>query len=91
MQRLAELCVRRPVFAAMLVLSLVVAGICRLSATQRRPLPKLDFPTVYVTTTYRGASPENIESEVSQLLEEAVATVAGIDDSARTTARGSRC
>jgi len=80
MQRLAELCVRRPVLATMLVLSLVVAGVAAYLQLSVDRFPKLDFPTVYVQTSYRGASPENIESEVSQILEEAVATVAGIDE-----------
>jgi len=77
---LADLCVRRPVFAVMLILALVVAGLAAYSQLNVDRFPKLDFPTVFVTTTYPGASPEDIESEVSQILEEAVATVAGIDE-----------
>src|SRR5690606_37850347 len=42
--------------------------------------PSLDLPTILVRTTYVGASPEEIESEVSQIIEDAVATVAGIDE-----------
>lgn len=80
MQWLAEVCIRRPVFAVMLILALVVAGLAAYLQLGVDRFPKMDLPTVYVSTTYRGAAAEEVESEVSQLLEDAVATVAGIDE-----------
>lgn len=80
MQWLAEICIRRPVFAVMLILALVVAGLASYLQLGVDRFPKMDLPTVYVSTTYRGAAAEEVESEVSQLLEDAVATVAGIDE-----------
>ncbi|MHB1037602.1 MAG: efflux RND transporter permease subunit [Pirellulales bacterium] len=80
MQWLAEICIRRPVFAVMLILALVVAGVTAYINLGVDRFPRMDLPTVYVTTSYPGASPEEVESEVSQILEDAVATVAGIDE-----------
>lgn len=80
MQRLAEICIRRPVFAVMLVLAFVVAGVAAYLQLGVDRFPKMDLPTVYVTTVWRGAAPEEVESEVTQVLENAVATVAGIDE-----------
>jgi hydrophobic/amphiphilic exporter-1 (mainly G- bacteria), HAE1 family len=79
-QWLAEICIRRPVLAVMLVLAMVVAGIASYMQLGIDRFPRLDLPTVYVSTTYRGAAAEEMESEISQLLEDAVATVAGIDE-----------
>ena len=77
---LAELCVRRPVFALMLILSLVVAGIAAFPQLGVDRYPNMDLPSVYVRTVYPGAASQEVESEVSQVLEDAVATVAGIDE-----------
>jgi len=64
----------------MLILALVVAGLTSYLQLGVDRFPKMDLPTVYVSTTYRGAAAEEVESEVSQVLEDAVATVAGIDE-----------
>jgi len=79
-QWLAEICIRRPVFAAMFILALVVAGLASYGQLGIDRFPKMDLPTVYVSTTYPGAAAEEIESEITQLLEDSVATVAGIDE-----------
>jgi len=80
MQWLAQICIRRPVFAVMLILALVVAGSASYLQLGVDRFPKMDLPQVSVFTTYRGAAPEEIESEITQILEDAVATVAGIDE-----------
>lgn len=80
MQWLAEICVRRPIFAVMIVLAMVVAGAAAYLQLGVDRFPKMDLPTIYVSTTYPGASSQEVESEVTQLLEDAVATVAGIDE-----------
>src|SRR3712207_5498180 len=80
MQKLAEICIRRPVFAAMLILSLVVVGAASYWRLGVDRLPAVDLPTVSVRTALPGAPPEQIETEVSEIIEEAVNTVEGIDE-----------
>lgn len=80
MQWLAENCVKRPVFAVMLTLAMVVAGAAAYRQLGVDRFPQMDLPTISVSTLYPGASPYEIESEISQPLEDAVATVAGIDE-----------
>jgi len=76
---LSGLAIRRPVFTTMLMLLLVVLG---LFGYQRLPIdqfPEIDIPVVVVQTVYQGASPETIEREVTQPLEEAFNPVEGVD------------
>ncbi|QYO66745.1 efflux RND transporter permease subunit [Leptolyngbya sp. 7M] len=80
MQWLAEICVKRPVFATMLILSLVVVGVFSFFSLGVDLFPKIDFPTLTVTVVNPGASPEEIETEITEKIEEAVNTVSGIDE-----------
>ncbi|HQR45978.1 MAG TPA: efflux RND transporter permease subunit [Thermoanaerobaculia bacterium] len=80
MQKLAEICIRRPVFASMLILSLVVVGAASYPKLGVDRFPSVDLPTVIVRATLPGASPEEMESSVSMPLEEAVNTVQGIEE-----------
>ncbi len=80
MQWLAEICVRRPVFALMLVMAMVVAGAAAYQHLGIDRFPKMDLPTLMVFTNLPGASSDEIETEVTQVLEDAVATVNGIDE-----------
>jgi len=68
------------VFALMIVMALVVAGIASFPELGVDRYPSMDLPSVYVRTTYLGAASEEVESEVSQVLEDAVATVSGIEE-----------
>lgn len=77
---LAEICVKRPVFALMLVMALVVAGIVAFPSLGIDRFPKTDLPTVFIRTVYPGAASQEVESEVSQVVEDAVSTVAGIEE-----------
>ena len=88
MQWLAELCVRRPVFASVLILSLVVVGAFAFGQLGIDRLPQVDFPTVTVTTRLPGAAPEQAESEVTDKVEEAVNTISGIDQLNSNSAEG---
>jgi HAE1 family hydrophobic/amphiphilic exporter-1 len=88
MQWLAELCVRRPVFASVLILSLVVVGAFAFGQLGIDRLPQVDFPTVTVTTRLPGAAPEQVESEVTDKVEEAVNTISGIDQLNSNSAEG---
>src|SRR6201999_4302583 len=80
MQKLAEICIRRPVFATMLVLALVVVGAAsyfRLGVDRR---PAVALPVVQVRTTLPGGAPEDVEAEITEEIEEAVNTVEGISE-----------
>jgi hydrophobic/amphiphilic exporter-1 (mainly G- bacteria), HAE1 family len=80
MQKLAELCVRRPVFATVIVLALVVVGAFAYLQLGTDRFPKVEFPFVTVTTVLPGAAPEEVETEVTDKIEEAVNTISGIDE-----------
>src|SRR5688572_7312961 len=88
MQKLAEICIRRPVFATMLVMALVVLGFDSYRKLGVDLFPKIDLPIVTVTTTLRGAAPEEVETQVTKRIEEAVNTVSGIDDLSSVSAEG---
>jgi HAE1 family hydrophobic/amphiphilic exporter-1 len=88
MQWLAEICVRRPVFATVLILSLTVVGAFSFLQLGVDRFPKVDFPTVVVTTLEPGAAPEQIETEVTDKIEEAVNTISGIDELRSTSSEG---
>ncbi len=89
MQKLAEVCIRRPVFAAMLVLSLVVVGAVSWFRLGVDRFPVVDLPTVIVRTQLPGASPEEVEIQVSQRIEEVVNTVAGVEELRSISGSGS--
>ncbi len=78
MRDLAAICVRRPVFATMLIAALVVAGATGYGKLGIDRFPHVDLPTVGVRTSLPGASPEEMEVTISQPIEEAVNTVDGI-------------
>jgi HAE1 family hydrophobic/amphiphilic exporter-1 len=88
MQWLAEICVKRPVFAWVLVLSLTVVGLYAFGQLGVDRFPTVDFPSVSVTTRLPGAAPEQIETEVTDLIEEAVNTISGIDTLSSTSSEG---
>ncbi|MEX0820496.1 MAG: efflux RND transporter permease subunit [Pirellulaceae bacterium] len=77
---LAEICVKRPVFALMLTAAIVVAGLMAFPQLGVDRFPNMDLPQIYIRTTYIGAASEEVESEVSAIIEDAVATVAGIEE-----------
>src|SRR5712691_4530012 len=88
MQKLAEICIRRPVFATMIVLSLVVVGAASYFKLGVDRFPSVDLPSVNVRTTLPGASPEEVETLVSQRIEEVVNTVDGIDQLRSVSGQG---
>ncbi len=88
MQWLAQICVKRPVFAMVLVLSLVVVGIFGYGSLGVDRFPKVDFNVVTITVRQDGASPEEIETDVVDKIEEAVNTVSGIDQLSSTSYEG---
>src|SRR5512139_2750697 len=88
MQKLAEICVRRPVFTWVLILSLVVVGLFAYDRLGVDRFPKIDFPFVTISTRLVGAAPEEIETEVTDKIEEAVNTISGIDQLLSISAEG---
>jgi len=88
MQKLAEICVRRPVFATMLILSLTVVGIFSFNSLGVDLFPKIDLPTITVTVINPGASPQEIETEITDKVEGAVNTISGIDELRSTSVEG---
>src|ERR687885_1971588 len=88
MQKLAEICVRRPVFATMIILSLTVVGAFSFMSLGVDLFPKVDFPTITVTVVNPGASPREIETEITDKVEAAVNTISGIDELRSTSVEG---
>ncbi|MDT7543677.1 MAG: hydrophobic/amphiphilic exporter (mainly bacteria), family [Acidobacteriota bacterium] len=88
MQKLAEICVRRPVFATMIILSLTVVGLFSFFSLGVDLFPKVDFPTITVTVVNPGASPREIETEITDKVESSVNTISGIDELRSTSVEG---
>src|SRR3954464_14928456 len=88
MQWLAAISVKRPVFATVLILALTVIGAFSFTRLGLDRFPKVDFPTVVVTTRLPGAAPEEVETEISDKIEEAVNTISGIDELRSTSSEG---
>src|SRR5437899_7553176 len=86
--RFADVFIRRPVFATMLIASLVVFGLFSYHSLGLDLFPNIDFPIVTVTTTLKGASVEEMETGVTKVLEEAVNTIDGIDELRSLTKEG---
>src|SRR5579885_1421147 len=88
MHALARLCVKRPVFATMLVLSLVVVGVFSYFSLGLDLFPKIDIPTVSVTVANPGATPEEIETEITKKIEDTVNTISQVDEVRSTSSEG---
>jgi HAE1 family hydrophobic/amphiphilic exporter-1 len=80
MQKLAELCVRRPVFATMLIMTLVVLGLFSYTRLTIERYPRVELPTIIVTTRLPGAAPQEIETEITDKIEEGLNTISGIEE-----------
>ena len=88
MNKLAEVCVRRPIFTTMMILSLLVVGLFSYLKLGVDLFPKIDFPTVVITTTLRGASPEEMETSITKPIEEVVNTISGLDEMRSVSGEG---
>src|SRR6476619_6376360 len=80
MQWLAEICVRRPVFATVLSLVILVVGGVFYGKLGVDQFPKIDMPAVVVVTRLPGASPEDVEREITEKIEGSVNTLSSIDE-----------
>ncbi|MDJ0910668.1 MAG: efflux RND transporter permease subunit [Woeseiaceae bacterium] len=75
---LSDVSVRRPVFAAVISLILVIVGLMSMSSMSIREYPDIERPTVSISTTYRGAASDIVERRVTQIIEDQIAGVSGI-------------
>jgi len=80
--------VKRPIFTTMVTLIVVILGLVSLSRLQIDMLPNIELPTLTIRTNYEGASPEVIERLVTQIIEEIVATVPGVEDITSSSSEG---
>ena len=88
MQWLARISIKRPVFAAVLVLTLCVAGIYSYFQLGIDQFPNVDIPTITVTTTLPGASPDEMDSTVTEEIEKQVNTISSIDSISSVSSEG---
>jgi multidrug efflux pump len=77
--QLPEIAIRRPVFASVLSLLILLVGFVSFNGLSVREYPRIDEPTVTVSTTFGGASSEVIESQVTKVLEDSLAGIEGVD------------
>ncbi len=75
---LPETCIRRPVFATVLSLVILLIGLISYQRLSVREYPRIDEPIVSVVTTYRGASAEVVESQVTKILEDSLSGIEGV-------------
>jgi len=80
--------VRRPIFTTMVTLIVVILGAVSLSRLRIDMLPNIELPTLTIRTEYEGAGPEVMERLVTQIIEEIVATVPGVEEIASTSSEG---
>lgn len=85
---LSAFCIRRPVFTVLLMASLLVAGVSGYLRLPVSALPQVDFPTIQVTASLPGASPETMASSVATPLERQFATIAGVSSMTSTSFLG---
>ncbi len=86
---LSDVSIKRPVFATMMMVALVVLGVISYRRLAIDEYPDITYPVVVVQTTYPGASPQVMEREVSRPIEEALNTVQGVREVASTSFEGS--
>ena len=76
---LPEICIRRPVFATVLSLVILLVGLISYQRLSVREYPRIDEPIVSINTDYRGASAEVVESQVTKILEDSLSGIEGVD------------
>src|SRR5436305_13914109 len=86
---ISELCIRRPVATILLSLALVVGGLFAYGELPVAALPKADFPTINVSATLPGASPDTMANAVATPLIKQFSTIASIDTISATSTQGS--
>ncbi len=85
---LSDISIRRPVFATMMMVTLVVLGIVAYKRLSLDEYPDVTYPVIIVQTSYPGTSPEVMERQISRPIEQAVNTVQGIYEVSSTSLEG---
>ena len=85
---LPELCIRRPVMTTLLTAALCLFGVMAFRLLPVSDLPTVDFPTIVVSASLPGATPETMSSAVATVLEQQFSTIAGIDSMTSTSGTG---
>jgi multidrug efflux pump len=85
---ISDFCIKRPVFAAVLSMLLIVLGLASLLRLSVRELPDVDSAVVTVSTAYTGAAPEIVDTDITEVIESAVAGVAGVKTIRSNSRRG---
>src|SRR6266851_6011724 len=85
---MSETCIRRPVLTTLITVSIVVFGIFAYRLLPVAALPRVDFPTIQVTATLPGASPETMAASVAGPIERQFSTIAGITSMTSTSSLG---
>jgi hydrophobe/amphiphile efflux-1 (HAE1) family protein len=85
---ISAICIRRPVMTILLMFSIIVAGIFGYRQLPVAAVPRVDFPTIQVTATLPGASPETMASSVAAILEKQFSTIAGVSTMTSVSALG---
>ena len=87
---LSDLSIKRPVFAAVMTLSLMTLGAFSYKRLTIDLYPNVEFPLLTIVTKYSGASPESVEREVTKRIEDAVNPIPGVKHVTSCPTRGSR-
>ena len=85
---ISEICIRRPVFTTLLMASLIVFGVFAYRLLPVAALPAVDFPTIRITATLPGASPETMAASVASPIERQLSTIAGISSMTSSSSLG---
>ena len=85
---LSDLSIKRPVFATMMMVALVVVGVVAYDRLAVDEYPDVSYPVIVASTIYPGASPEVVEREVSRPIEKALNTIQGIKEITSTSREG---
>ena len=85
---LAKFSVQRPIFTSMVTLIVLILGAVSLTRVQIDLLPNIELPTLTIRTEYEGASPVVMERLITQIVEEIVATVPGVEDMTSQSSEG---
>ena len=86
--KLADVSIKRPVFTTMIILAILVLGLFSFIKLNVDQFPDVDIPVVTVTTVLPGAGPEQVESDVTKIIEDAVNPIAGVDHISSTSQEG---
>jgi HAE1 family hydrophobic/amphiphilic exporter-1 len=86
---ISELCIRRPVLTTLMTASLIVFGAFAYRLLPVAALPAVDFPTIQITATFPGASPETMAASVASPIERQLSTISGISSMTSQSSLGS--